>query len=130
MRRQRPEAHLVLVTAPTAREARTLARVVVGERLAACVNVVGPLRSIYRWQGKVEQAREYLLLIKTRPGLYPKLERRILELHSYDVPEVLAVPLDSGARPYLAWLLASTAVTPAPARARARLAPRAAAQFK
>ncbi len=59
MRRQRPEAQLVLVTAPTAREARTLARVLVGERLAACVNVVGPLRSIYRWQGKLEQAPGY-----------------------------------------------------------------------
>lgn len=102
-------ARLVLVMAGSEDEAASIARTLVDERLAACVNIVGPARSIYRWRGAVEDAREYLLLIKTRARLYSSVERRVRELHSYDVPEVVALPFASGSHPYLEWLFESTA---------------------
>src|SRR6266478_7981801 len=76
-------------------EAASIARTLVDERLAACVNIIGPARSIYRWRGAVEDAREYLLLLKTSARLYTKVERRVRELHSYEVPEVVALPFAS-----------------------------------
>jgi periplasmic divalent cation tolerance protein len=102
-------ARLVLVMAGSEDEAATIARTLVDERLAACVNIIGPVRSIYRWRGAVEHAREHLLLIKTRARLYTKVERRVRELHSYEVPEVVALPFASGSHPYLEWLFESTA---------------------
>jgi periplasmic divalent cation tolerance protein len=102
-------ARLVLVMAGSEDEAASIARTLVDERLAACVNIIGPARSIYRWGGAVEDAREYLLLIKTRARLYTKVERRVRELHSYEVPEVVALPFASGSRRYLEWLFESTA---------------------
>lgn len=91
-------------------EATKIARVLVEERLAACVNVVGPVRSIYRWRGAVEDAGEHLLIVKIRARMYAKVERRVKELHSYEVPEVIALPLAAGSRRYLEWLLEATAV--------------------
>ena len=88
--------------APT-RRAR-IGRALVEERLAACVNVVGPIRSIYRWQGAVEEADEHLLVVKARAADVPALEARVRALHSYDVPEVLALPVTAGSAAYLAWL--------------------------
>jgi periplasmic divalent cation tolerance protein len=102
-------ARLVLVMAGSEKEAASIARTLVDERLAACVNIIGPGRSIYRWRGAVEDAREYLLLIKTSARLYTKVERRVRELHSYEVPEVVALPFASGSHPYLEWLFESTA---------------------
>ena len=106
--RSKPEARLVLVTAPNQTDARAIARALVGDGLAACVNVLGPIRSIYRWRGAIEDEAEYLLLIKTRDRLYARLERRVQELHSYEVPEVIALPIEAGSAPYLKWLLDAT----------------------
>jgi periplasmic divalent cation tolerance protein len=83
----------------------------VEERLAACVNLIAPLTSIYRWRGAVERAREVLLVIKTRRTLVPRIAARVRALHSYEVPEVIALPVVAGARSYLAWLLGETAVS-------------------
>ncbi|MBV8775459.1 MAG: divalent-cation tolerance protein CutA, partial [Deltaproteobacteria bacterium] len=80
----------------------------VEERLAACVNIVGPVRSIYRWRGAIENASEYMLLIKAPARHIPLVERRVGELHSYEVPEIVAVTLAAGSKPYLAWLDEST----------------------
>jgi periplasmic divalent cation tolerance protein len=102
------EAVVVLATAGSEEEAARIAREVVEERLAACVNVVGPIRSIYRWQGAVEDAREWLMIAKARAADLPTLEARIRALHSYEVPEVLALPVVGGAEAYLAWLDAAT----------------------
>jgi periplasmic divalent cation tolerance protein len=101
-------ATLVMVTAGSEEQAATIGRALVGERLAACVNIVGPIRSIYRWQGEVQNDSEYLMLIKTRASLVSKIERRVRELHSYEVPEVIALLISGGSKPYLDWLLDST----------------------
>jgi periplasmic divalent cation tolerance protein len=99
---------VVLVTAASVAQARPIASAIVAEQLAACVNIVGPIRSIYRWQNRVERAREVLMIIKTRAALLNRLERRIGELHPYEVPEVLAFQVESGARGYLDWLTQAT----------------------
>ncbi|HET7877082.1 MAG TPA: divalent-cation tolerance protein CutA [Methylomirabilota bacterium] len=101
---------VVLVTAPSEEVALGLGRMLVDERLAACVNVVPRVTSVYRWEGKREEAAEALLVIKTRPEGYPALERRILEAHPYSVPEVLALPVEAGAEPYLRWVRDSVGV--------------------
>ena len=95
---------VVMVTASSADEAAHIGRVLVEDRLAACANVIGPIRSIYRWEGAVEDAAEHLLVIKARAADFTALETRVRELHSYDVPEVIALPLRAGSAPYLAWL--------------------------
>jgi periplasmic divalent cation tolerance protein len=96
---------VVLVTCGTLTEARRIARVVVTKRLAACVNVVlSPVESVYRWKNKVEKAREVLLLIKTTANLLARLEREVKRLHSYAVPEFIALPVAAGSREYLSWL--------------------------
>jgi periplasmic divalent cation tolerance protein len=99
---------VVLVTAGNAEEGRRIGRAMVEERLAACVNVVGPIRSIYRWEGAVEEAEEHLLVMKARAADVPVLTARVRALHSYDVPEVVALPLTGGSEAYLAWLAAAT----------------------
>lgn len=96
---------VVLVTCSTATEADHIAFQLVEERLAACVNVLeASVRSTYRWQGRVESATEYLLLIKTSQARFAALRERVLELHSYDTPEVIALPVAAGSEAYLAWL--------------------------
>ena len=100
---------VVLVTAGDAGEAARIGRTLVEERLAACANVVGPIRSVYRWQGAVEEAAEHLLLVKARADDLPALEARVRALHSYQLPEVLALPVAAGYAAYLAWLAQSTA---------------------
>jgi len=104
-----PEFVVVLVTTPNAEEGARLGRTLVEERLAACANVLGPIRSIYRWQGAVEEADEHLVLLKARGADVAALEARVRTLHSYDVPEVIALPVTAGSAPYLAWLADSTA---------------------
>jgi periplasmic divalent cation tolerance protein len=100
------DALVVLVTTPTAERAADLARTLVEERLAACGNVIPGMRSIYRWQGKVEHEPEALLVLKTTRARFDALRDRVLALHPYDVPEVLALPVEAGSAAYLAWLAA------------------------
>jgi len=95
---------LVLCTCPNDVEALSIAQRLVEERLSACVNILPRLRSIYRWQGKVEQAEEYLLLIKTTSARFAFLRTRIQELHSYDTPEIIALDITEGSEKYLTWL--------------------------
>ena len=96
---------IVLVTCGSIREARKIANAVVSKRLAACVNILpGTIQSIYRWKAKVEKAKEVLMVIKTTGKRLPQLEREVKHLHSYDVPEFIAVPIVSGSREYLGWL--------------------------
>jgi periplasmic divalent cation tolerance protein len=102
-------ARIVLVTVGAESQARSIARRLVDERLAACVNIVGPIRSVYRWRDAVEDESEFLLLIKTRANLLGRVERRVIELHSYEVPEVLALAPSGGSAAYLGWLLEATA---------------------
>jgi periplasmic divalent cation tolerance protein len=96
---------IVLVTCPSLALARKIARAVVQKRLAACVNVVrSPVESFYTWKEKLEQAREYLLVIKTVSGRLKKLEREVHRLHSYEVPEFIVLPVIAGSSKYLSWL--------------------------
>jgi len=99
-----PDVVVVLTTVASAEEGARIGRALVEERLAACVNVVGPIRSIYRWQGAVEEAAEHLLVVKGRATALGALDARLRALHSYDVPEVLALPASGGSAAYLAWL--------------------------
>jgi periplasmic divalent cation tolerance protein len=109
---------VILVTTGSEEQAVSIARALVSERLAACVNIVGPVRSIYRWRDAVSDDREYLLIIKTRATLYIKVETRVRQLHSYEVPEVLALNADRGSPPYIKWLLDSTGPLRAPEKQR------------
>jgi periplasmic divalent cation tolerance protein len=99
---------IVLVTCGSPVEARKIANAVVSKRLAACVSILpGTMHSIYRWKGKVESAKEALMVIKTTAKRLSDLEREVKRLHSYDVPEFVAIPVAAGSRDYLAWLQAS-----------------------
>ena len=99
---------LILCTCPDPATAERIAETLVGERLAACVNIMPGLTSVYRWQGKIEHDSELLLLIKTREAIYSLLEARIGELHPYQVPEIIALPILTGSTPYLDWLTDNT----------------------
>jgi len=104
------DARIVLVTVDSLREGRGIAKSLVKHKLAACVNVLlSPVNSIYRWKEKVELTHEYFLVIKTTAGGYAALEKEIARLHSYDVPEIIALPIVAGLPEYLAWLRASVA---------------------
>jgi periplasmic divalent cation tolerance protein len=99
---------VVLITCGTLAEARQIARAAVEAKLAACVNVMlNPVESIYRWKGKVEVSQEYLLVMKSIARRLPDLERMVRRMHSYDVPEFLVLPVVSGSREYLGWLVDS-----------------------
>lgn len=99
---------LVFTTCPDEATARQIARALVEERLAACGNVVPGLTSIYRWRGEVETAAECMLLLKTRDDLLEPLARRLDELHPYEVPELLALPVGAGTPAYLQWVVEET----------------------
>jgi periplasmic divalent cation tolerance protein len=102
------EVRIVLSTAESREEAERIARALVEQRLAACVNLIPGLTSIYRWQGAVESADEILLLIKTTEANLKDLEAALRELHSYDVPEFLVLDAEAASSAYLSWLLEST----------------------
>jgi periplasmic divalent cation tolerance protein len=99
---------VIFVMTANRSEADRIAEALVEGKLAACVNIVGPIRSIYRWRGAIEKANEYMLVVKAPARHFSRLERRVRELHSYEVPEIVAVPLTAGSKPYLAWLAEST----------------------
>lgn len=99
---------VVLFTCKSTKEARRIARALVEQRLAACVNVVqSPVESSYRWRGRVETAKEFLAIVKTSRKMFPALEAEIRRLHSYKIPEIIAVPIVRGSSDYLSWLLES-----------------------
>jgi len=101
---------VVLVTCRSAKEAERIARRLVQTRLAACGNILrSPVRSIYRWKDKIESAREFLLVIKTSRRRFPELQAAIKHLHSYEVPEIIALPIAAGSQGYLSWLAESLA---------------------
>jgi periplasmic divalent cation tolerance protein len=101
---------VVLVTCGNLAEGRRIARQVVTSRLAACVNIIlSPAESVYTWKGKLEKAREYLLVIKTTAATLAKLEAEVKKLHSYDVPEFIALKITEGSESYLTWLGTSVA---------------------
>jgi periplasmic divalent cation tolerance protein len=95
---------IVFMTASSREEAGGIARALVEERLAACCNIAGEVDSVYWWDGKVEEGKEVLVIIKTTDERFPDLERRIRELHSYDVPEIIATPVTAGSESYLRWV--------------------------
>jgi periplasmic divalent cation tolerance protein len=98
------DKRLVLSTCGSRDVALKIARALVGSQVAACVNVVGPIESVYRWKGKVENAQEYLLLIKTTAGNFERLCNQIRTLHTYELPEVLQLPVEGGLEAYLDWI--------------------------
>ena len=106
-RRRLPPCVLVMVTCPTLSVAKRLATRVVGRRPAACVNILPRIDSVFRWQGKIDRSRETLLFIKTTGAGVERLRRAVIALHPYEVPEVIALPLVAGSRPYLRWIAAS-----------------------
>jgi periplasmic divalent cation tolerance protein len=109
------ECILVLTTLPAAHDAASLARALVEERLAACVNILAEMRSVYRWQGAVEQETERQVLIKTTHHRAAALERRLRELHPYELPEVIVLPIVDGSEAYLRWVRESVGVVGADA---------------
>ncbi len=94
----------ITTTTPTEQQADQIARALVNERLAACVQITGPTRSVYRWEGKVEQAAEWLCVAKTRKSLCDAVKQKICELHTYECPEVIATPIIDGNKDYFDWL--------------------------
>ncbi len=99
-----PMSDIVVLVTASSQEGARLARVLVEERLAACVNLVPSIASTYWWEGKIEEATEYLLIVKTRQDRLDRLIARVRELHSYTVPEVIALPIIGGNPDYLQWM--------------------------
>src|SRR2546423_334937 len=97
-------AVVVLITAGSREEALRLAEMLIGARLAACVQVLPEMQSIYHWQGRIERTPEVLLLVKTTAARFAELEREVRALHSYETPEIIALPITAASAPYLAWL--------------------------
>ena len=94
----------ITTTTPTESAAQVIAGAIIEERLAACAQIIGPITSTYWWQGEIETAQEWLCVIKSREGLYEKIEQAILKLHSYETPEIIATPMTRGDARYLAWI--------------------------
>ena len=104
------DAIVVFMTAANGEEATRLADMLVGAHLAACVQILPEMESVYRWEGKIERQSEVLLLAKTIRGKFDELEREVRALHSYDTPEIVAVPIMTGSVPYLEWLVKATSL--------------------
>jgi periplasmic divalent cation tolerance protein len=94
----------VLVTCGSEQEALKIAKALADEHLAACVNIVSPIRSIYRWEGKIWDEREWILIIKTQKKRFEELEKKVKSLHSYSVPEIIGLPVVEGSASYLKWV--------------------------
>ncbi len=95
---------LVLCTCPQGEIAERLAKMLVEQKLAACVNINDSIQSVYRWQGKIQQDREALLMIKTSEQLWSRLEQELIRHHPYEVPEIIATPISAGSEHYLSWV--------------------------
>jgi periplasmic divalent cation tolerance protein len=95
---------VVLITAGSDEEAHNIAELLVKEKKAACVNIVPGVDSLFRWKGKIDSARESLLLVKTKVSLFPEVVTLVKEVHSYEVPEIIALPIIGGSEEYLEWL--------------------------
>ncbi len=104
------QALVVYCSCPDQAIAERIAEAVVNERLAACVNLISGLTSIYRWEGQLQRDTELLLIIKTRSAVYPQLEARLRQLHPYQLPEIIALPIHTGSADYLNWIAANTGV--------------------
>ncbi len=102
------DAIVVYITAPAEDEASRIARCLVEEGIAGCINIVNGIRSIYKWQGKIEDDQEVLMIVKTQRHLFDSLKNRVKELHSYTVPEIIALPIIEGSDDYLNWLKEAT----------------------
>ena len=105
------QALVVYCTCPDQVVAERIAEAVVDERLAACVNLIPGLTSIYRWEGQMQHDVELLLIIKTRSAVYPQLEARLRELHPYQVPGIIALPIQAGSAAYLNWIAGNTGIS-------------------
>lgn len=103
-----PAMIFVYVTCASRDEARNMADAIVGQRLAACANIMAGHDSVYWWEGKVQSAQEVAVVFKTRFDLFPALEAAIKEIHSYDVPCIVALPIETGHEPFLKWIEAET----------------------
>lgn len=108
MKKNTPFFLLILSTLPSLKLAEKIATVLVKEKLAACVNISAKIQSVYEWEGKLRKEAEHLLFIKTKRSLYKKLEARLKELHPYEVPEILALPIERGSKAYLDWVKKQT----------------------
>jgi periplasmic divalent cation tolerance protein len=107
------DAIVVFMTAANREEAGRLAEMLVREKLAACVQILPEMESVYRWQGQIERQNEILLIAKTKLSEFAKLEREVRKIHSYETPEIVACPISAGSAPYLKWLSESVdAVSP------------------
>lgn len=95
---------IAFTTVGREKEAVKIARAIVKEKLAACVNIVNPIKSFYTWKGKLVEDKEILLIIKTKTALFERLKKRIVSLHSYEVPEIVFIPIQKGLPPYLQWI--------------------------
>jgi len=95
---------VIMVTASSRRECRKIARRLIDEKLAACVNITQPVQSVYHWEGKIEQSKEFLLFIKTKRDLFPQIKTEIGLLHSYHTPEIICLPIIDGSPNYLQWV--------------------------
>ena len=105
---KKAEETVVFITAPNEEEAARIARSLVESRLAACVNIIHNIRSIYTWQGKIEDDAEVLMIVKTQIKRFDALAAKVRELHSYDVPEIISLPITDGSEDYLKWIKQST----------------------
>ena len=99
---------LVYITTKNKKEAEKIGGTLVKEKLAACVNIISPIDSIYRWKGKIEKAREALLIVKTKKSLAGKIIKKVKSMHSYECPEIIFSPIEGGSKDYLEWLAQST----------------------
>jgi periplasmic divalent cation tolerance protein len=98
------DAIVALVTCGSEEEATKIANLLVEEHLAACVNIIPPVRSLYRWEGKIWDEREWILIIKTQKKRFEELEKKVKSLHSYSVPEIIGLPVVEGSASYLKWV--------------------------
>jgi len=99
-----PNELVVLITTPTLRESRAIGKILVKEKLAACANIIPRVESVFFWQGRVHQEGEALMVVKTRRAAFGRLVKRVKSLHSYSVPEVIALPIVRGSKEYLWWI--------------------------
>ena len=107
----RSEPIVVFITAPNREEAARLAELLVGARLAACVQILPEMESVYRWEGKIERQSEFLMIAKSTRDKFDQLEREVRAIHSYETPEIVALPVSAISAPYLKWLEASLTVS-------------------